>query len=381
MGITIDNLKSASVTPVQGQRVIKIAPGVWIPVGFGGDYIPSSASDSSLLSIEAGYIDDNGNFQPLSFEGTEASDSGSSIQGLSHTIFNTGKPQPDYGGAVPTVSVDFYKCTYVSSDSSMTWRGIKAVLNEGIYSFESNSTEGLFYTSIKPEVDGIYTTDALAVIKRLYMGGYEPPSGAIFYASLQASNSKAETGQALTKQGSSFSYQTYKGVPCVLLSNDSYMTVTSGLSQLPGGSSPFTVSAWCCLPSKAQTYGSFPFGYGYTDNEVGFWFSGQAEGSTNKLNIDFHNSGGFFTGVTYDTGTWYHCCCVWDGTKVRSYINGVAGNSASKTVNMNKQIITIGVRGDMNYKWNGYLAGCRIYKRALTADEITVLASQFTPTA
>lgn len=110
MGITIDNLKSASVVPVEGQRVIEIAPGKWIPVGFGGDYIPSSASDSSLLSIEAGYIDDNGNFQPLTFNGTEASDSGSSVEGLSHAIFNTGKPQPAYpsGGGGSMDDLQFF---------------------------------------------------------------------------------------------------------------------------------------------------------------------------------------------------------------------------------------------------------------------------------
>jgi len=91
MNITVDNFVTPRTTPVSGQRVIKVAPGIWVPVGFGGDYTPS-ASDSSLLSIEAGYINSNGNFQPLAFEGTEASDSGSAVEGLSHMIFNTGKP-------------------------------------------------------------------------------------------------------------------------------------------------------------------------------------------------------------------------------------------------------------------------------------------------
>jgi len=40
-------------------------------VGLGGKFPPVAASsDSTLLALEAGYIDENGNFQPLSFNGT-----------------------------------------------------------------------------------------------------------------------------------------------------------------------------------------------------------------------------------------------------------------------------------------------------------------------
>ena len=75
--------------------------------------------------------------QPLSFDGTVPSDSGAleSLSDSSLLIFETAHEEPDYGGASPGSSMDFYKCTYVSSDSSMTWSGRKAVLNNGIYSF------------------------------------------------------------------------------------------------------------------------------------------------------------------------------------------------------------------------------------------------------
>ena len=75
-------------------------------------------------------------------------------------IFNTGHEEPAYpqgGGG----STDFYRCTSVSSDSSLTWNGKKAVLNEGVYSFESDSTSGLEWSSVKPVVGNTYSADAL----------------------------------------------------------------------------------------------------------------------------------------------------------------------------------------------------------------------------
>lgn len=42
-----------------------------------------------------------------------------------------------------------------------TWSGYKAVLTDGVYSFEDTLTEGLSYTSVTPKVGGIYSADAL----------------------------------------------------------------------------------------------------------------------------------------------------------------------------------------------------------------------------
>ena len=71
---------------------------------------------------------------------------------------------PIGAGSAGGSSMDFYKCTSVSSDSSMTWTGRKAVLNEGVYSFESNSTEGLSYGTVVPIIGNTYTRDCLTRI-------------------------------------------------------------------------------------------------------------------------------------------------------------------------------------------------------------------------
>lgn len=58
------------------------------------------------------------------------------------------------------------------TDSTNTWSGYKAVFDSGTgtWSFESDATEGLTYTSVTPVVGGIYSADALVIVSLLYTG-------------------------------------------------------------------------------------------------------------------------------------------------------------------------------------------------------------------
>lgn len=68
-------------------------------------------------------------------------------------------------------SAEFYKCASVDT-SAHTWTGYKAVFDSGAgtWSFESEVTEGLTYTSVTPEIGGIYSADALVIVSLLYSG-------------------------------------------------------------------------------------------------------------------------------------------------------------------------------------------------------------------
>lgn len=81
----------------------------------------------------------------------------------------TDVPFDQYAGKILDITTgdkDFYQCVYVGSDG--TWKGYKAVLENGKYHFQSFVTDGLRYTSVTPEVGKIYTGDALAIISYLY---------------------------------------------------------------------------------------------------------------------------------------------------------------------------------------------------------------------
>lgn len=62
----------------------------------------------------------------------------------------------------------FYKC-YSVDTSNHKWTGYKAILNNGVYTYSSNLTTGLVYSSVVPVVNGVYSGDAL-ITATLYEG-------------------------------------------------------------------------------------------------------------------------------------------------------------------------------------------------------------------
>ena len=71
------------------------------------------------------------------------------------TVFTPGNIRISSGG-----SMDLYKCASVDK-TNKTWTGYKAVLSDGLYSFEETLTESLVYGEmITPQVGTIYNEDA-----------------------------------------------------------------------------------------------------------------------------------------------------------------------------------------------------------------------------
>jgi hypothetical protein len=102
------------------------------------------------------------------------------------------------GEKVTGTGIRFYKCTSVDTVNK-TWTGYKAVLTDGIYSFEENATEGLIYGSgFSPVVGEIYNSKATIQVTRLYTGA-DPTL--LFFAPLTKETDRAETGQLLAAAG------------------------------------------------------------------------------------------------------------------------------------------------------------------------------------
>ncbi len=74
-------------------------------------------------------------------------------------------------------SAEYYKCASVDTEAK-TWSGYKAVFDSGTgtWSFESDVTEGLAYTSVTPTVGSIYSADALVTVASVYTGFYATSS-------------------------------------------------------------------------------------------------------------------------------------------------------------------------------------------------------------
>lgn len=160
--ITPDITELKTGTPIikQGDR--------YIVAGIGGDFIPGGPSGAPVADIVLGQVNADGGFQALSFNGTEASNSGDPEVVENYYTYNGVFPVPECNGGGGG-SCDYYKCASVDSDNK-TWNGYKAVWSEKDgYSFEETVTENLSYGSaLVPVPGGVYDSNARMEVSKLF---------------------------------------------------------------------------------------------------------------------------------------------------------------------------------------------------------------------
>ncbi|MBI2891215.1 MAG: LamG domain-containing protein, partial [Nitrospirae bacterium] len=73
-------------------------------------------------------------------------------------------------------------------------------------------------------------------------------------------------------------------------------------------------------------------------------------------------------------GVWKHVCLTYDGTTARLYGNGSLLTSGAKNWNLVKNVTFIGRQVNYAEYWDGLIDEVRVYDRALSATEVSVLA-------
>ena len=199
-------------------------------------------------------------------------------------------------------------------------------------------------------------------IKKMFIAVKEqsaiPDDGLIFYAPLQENKSTAETGQALTKNGT-ITYQTYKGIQCAHFSS-AYIS-----SQLSDYITPYpmTFAIWAA-PDTTNSRALWSF---EGDKPLMYW-----NGSYHVYEPDCNVSAA-------NVGDWHHIA--WSINSDRSstyYFDGVAMGTVTSSNTSAIKSLCIGYRNGNQPQWIGYLAGFRIYNRALSEDEISAIAGEYT---
>lgn len=85
---------------------------------------------------------------------------------------------------------------------------------------------------------------------------------------------------------------------------------------------------------------------------------------------------------TFNTNTWYHLAATYDGTSMKMYINGNLDASVATTGNFTANgILYLGRNYDNSRTLNGNLDEFRVWKRALTAQEIIDNKCNVAPTS
>lgn len=298
-------------------------------------------------------------------------------------LFRTGMNEPGYDGKIViTNTIKFYQCVSVDTTSG-TWSGQEWMLTDGTYSLSDSVSEGLPIEGYVPEVGKSYSSDTLVRIDKIWKeAAVIPTEGLVFHAPLNTKKDTAETGQAFTLN-TVVTYEEIKGIYCGFFKEGERLEVND-LTSFPSGKAQRTMSIWFKFEQNMdddywteRTYMTIWYGY---DSDL------QACGlrvyPNGKVGFNGWGGDGDFDGTnTYDLTKWHHLAMTYDGEKVQIFVDG--SPEAEKTVTLNTnpswENLVIGKRynGEPFY---GYLAGARIYNRALAEDEIAALAKEFEPT-
>ena len=219
-------------------------------------------------------------------------------------------------------------------------------------------------------------------VKKMFIAVKEqsaiPEDGLIFYAPLQENKSTAETGQALTKSGD-VTYGTESGIPCAFTNGYGYLSFSaSGLITM---SSDWTISLWIRFNSFSGQYPT-PFAIG------------ERHDFGTALRVVYFSGKLCFEPVSSDPSTspiiepalnvWYHICIVHSGSLTAMYSDGVQENQKSFTYSFAPAYGRIGTslyNDGFGEYFDGWISAVRIYTRALSANEILSLSTEYTPEA
>lgn len=267
----------------------------------------------------------------------------------------------------------YYKCASVDTEAK-TWSGYKAVLNNGVYTFESTVTSGLTYTSVTPVVGNIYSADALAKVSSLYQG--IPLDGLVFYASLSESKTTTETGELIEEYNAEYTVK--NGIPCFHSTQNGYLRIRN----LEEFRNAYNAGTFSCSFFSMFESGSARTGFTFIGSNNRSTYP-LAAGSTNLSQAD----NGIWEAPEY-TNEMIHVVFTSSQYSLKVYVNGEKvgeGHLYTPSI-IETNALTIGAlpaaweidnAPDVE-KYIGYMGAVRFYNRSLEESEIIALASEFT---
>ena len=338
------------------------------------NYVPQGTGGMSGYVV----VEDNGilKAQKLSFDGTTPQFDGVAEEITDVGIFETGLDEPAYNGSGGGGTAKYYKCASVDA-TNKTWAGYELVLEDGVYVVSDALTDGLTYSAMTPKVNEVYTADALIKVGVYYTG--MPVEGLLFYAPLTSQKSTDDTGKSLYYNGTySFAENAFD------TTGDGYIN-TDACSWFPQGNNPWTISFKFKSPevlTKAGVLGMFLMGT--TSDGRG----GTVNLSSSTLSFETGGSGGreYEVSISFQTNVWNTITISYLDNNMRFYLNGEVLQSLSVALNTDVTNTPLYIGKGWHYaftdgvRFGGLIKDLAFYNRALSQDEITLLANEFTTT-
>ncbi|MFA5779206.1 MAG: DUF2341 domain-containing protein, partial [Elusimicrobiota bacterium] len=150
--------------------------------------------------------------------------------------------------------------------------------------------------------------------------------------------------------------------------------VVSSTASFPFGNTARTMECWIKTSQSAVahiiTYGAM------TDNNGSFIYM-----TSGRMCMGFYNND-LDSGITINDNLWHLVSFTFDGSTVKTYVDGKAGASAAKTTNTSGgENFVIGIKQNGLYPFDGLIDEVRISSGALSAGQIAADAGVYTPDA
>ncbi len=269
-----------------------------------------------------------------------------------------------FAGSGSGGAAEFYKC-FSTDVSAKIWSGYKAVMSNGVYTFEESVTEGLtFGSGYTPAPGFIYDSEATVMLSTLWSGIPQPADYDI-YASF--STPSAEKGGIFTLERPSVDYGVVKNGILGANINDGIVSIPWSMSD------DFTFSVRYKPLSGGENYYEGPLlrvGQDGTSTLYSIWVN--MEWDWCMMHIEY-GSGGT---ERFEVDTNHHIyTLVKSGDELKLYVDTELRTTDNHTCNVNdRSHIYIGGMG--SYPAKGHYSDFRIYSRALTSEEIAIIVQQ-----
>ena len=190
-----------------------------------------------------------------------------------------------------------------------------------------------------------------------------PQKGLVFYSALISAEGFEVTGNP--------QFVTKDNIPCVYLDGKSYLK--TDIDGMPQGSSPRSIAVYFYIEDFNGDTGIVATCGGGAENTL----YDICLDSRNRLSIQAWSNDVTYSFVP-ERNKFYHCVITLenDGTE-KLYINGelIETKDHSGLGSSGRELWVGSQYGD--YRFNGYISSVRIYNRALSLDEIALLAGEF----
>tara|TARA_Y100000004_G_scaffold120361_1_gene135284 strand:+ start:637 stop:1365 length:729 start_codon:yes stop_codon:yes gene_type:complete len=130
----------------------------------------------------------------------------------------------------------------------------------------------------------------------------------------------------------------------------------------------FSIESWFRPTSYPNNY-SCIITDAYANGDVNFKLG--YEGGSDMVGGFYNGTWRLGTSVSTTLNTWHHIVFTYDKTSMKTYSNGVLQGSVSETSNPDSggSKVRMGRRWDQSEFFPGHISVCRLYNKALTADE------------